>query len=154
MEMLTGTTSKGQEIANREKAADAPFLSAGFWKPGVAITGEVVSVHNSSNGPYIAVELFPSTFEHETLGTYTTLSFVELPDADGNWRDFSVVRIGNLAGLGLARRAALAEQKDKRFVVGDRLQILCTGITPATKEGYSDSPNFELGIVPSPARVF
>src|SRR5208337_818858 len=106
MAILKGTTTQGQEIARRELASDAPFLAAGFWEKGTELTCEVLSVHKSSNGPYIAVELIspPS---------------LELADAEGSVADRSVVRIGNLAGIGLARRAALRDAKSKVFEVGD-----------------------------------
>ena len=133
MAKMTGTTTQGQEIARREKASDAPFLSAGFWEKGTAITCEVLSVHKSSNGPYVAAELIspPS---------------LQLEDGEGNLTDHSVIRLGNLAGISLARRAALRDAKNKAFEVGDVVELKCTGITPASKEGYSDSPNFEISI--------
>jgi hypothetical protein len=133
MAKLTGNTTQGQEIARREQASDAPFLAATFWEKGRAITCEVLSVHKSSNGPYVAVEMISPTS-------------VEMYDAEGNLHEHTVVRIGNLAGISLARRAALQNEKNKYFAVGDKLYLVCTGITPATKDGYSDSPNFELGI--------
>jgi len=71
---------------------------------------------------------------------------VQVYDNEGNLQDHSVVRIGNLAGISLARRAALREAKNKYFAVGDLIELTCTGITPATKDGYSPSPNFEIGI--------
>jgi hypothetical protein len=130
---LTGTTEQGREIARRDLAGDAPFLSAGFWEEGKALHCEVVSLHKSSNGPFILVQLInPSSIEFES--------------ADGEVTEHHVVRIGNLAGLGNARRAVLAKQKQKFFVVGDVLTITCTGIVEPTKPGYSPSPNFHLRI--------
>jgi hypothetical protein len=133
MAKLKGSTSQGQEIARREQAADAPFLAAAFWEKGTTLTGEVLSVHKSGNGPYVAVEL-------------SSPPSVQVYDNEGNLNDHAVVRIGNLAGISLARRAALREEKNKYFAVGDVIELTCTGITPATKEGYSDSPNFVIGI--------
>jgi hypothetical protein len=133
MAMLKGTTTQGQEISRRAQVSDAPFLSASFWEKGTKLVCEVLSVHKSSNGPYVAVEL-------------TSPPSVQVYDAEGNLNEHTVVRIGNLAGISLARRAALREQKNKNFAAGDLLELVCTGITPATKQGYSDSPNFEIGI--------
>jgi hypothetical protein len=133
MAKLTGSTAQGQEIAKREQAADAPFLGASFWQKGAAITCEVLSVHKSGNGPYVAVKLISP-------------ESVEVYDNAGDLQEHSIVRIGNLAGISLARRAALQEAKNKYFAVGDVVYLVCTGITAATKEGYSDSPNFEIGI--------
>jgi hypothetical protein len=139
MALLKGNTSQGQEIAKREQAADAPFLGASFWQKGAAITCEILSVHKSSNGPYVAARLISP-------------EVVEVYDKEGNLAEHSIIRLGNLAGISFARKAALAEQKNPYFVAGDTVYLVCTGIEKATKEGYSDSPNFEIGIDPSPAR--
>lgn len=55
-------------------------------------------------------------------------------------------KIGSLAGITLARMEALAHAKNKYFMVGDKVVLICTGITPPEKEGHSPSPNFELEI--------
>jgi len=134
---LTGTTAGGQEISRREDISDAPFLSAKFWEEGTSIVGEVISVHKSANGPYVGLELIEPVS-------------VEVADAHGEVTEHEVVRIGNLAGIGLARREALRNQKNKYFAVGDTLQIVCTGITPPKQEGHSASPNFEIKINRTP----
>ncbi len=133
MRTLTGSTEEGQELAKREQVADAPFLSAGFWDEGTEIVFEVLSTHKSSNGPYIAARLMvPPT--------------LELEGKLGDVEEHQTIRIGNLAGVGAARRAALKNERNKNFAVGDTVKLTCTGITPATKKGYSDSPNFAMEI--------
>ena len=104
--LVKGNTSQGQEIAKREQAADAPFLGANFWQKGAAISPcEVLSVHKSSNGPYVAVKLISP-------------EFVEVYDNAGDLQEHSIVRLETFAGIGLARRAALREEKNKYFAVG------------------------------------
>ena len=128
MATFKGKTSGGQKIAEEQKAGQAPFLSAGFWEKGRKIAFEVLSTHKSGNGPYVGVRLVN-------------------PDKvriDGE--SHSLVRIGNLAGITLARMEALAGARNKYFAVGDKVFLRCTGITPPEEEGHSPSPNFELEI--------
>jgi hypothetical protein len=129
MATFKGTTRGGQEIAKAQQAADAPFLSAGFWKKGVKVSFEVLSSHKSTNGPYVGVRLIKP----------------ESILMDG--KDQRFVRIGNLAGITLARMQALAEAKIKYFVPGDKVYLECTGVTPPEKEGHSPSPNVVLEII-------
>src|SRR6266852_5278212 len=119
MAVFKGNTSGGQEIVKAQAAEDAPFLSAAYWKKGVKATFEVLSTHKSTNGPYVGVKLVtPETVQ-----------------IDG--KEHSLVRIGNLAGIVLARMDTLAEAKNKYFAVGDKVFLRCTGITPPEKEGHS-----------------
>jgi hypothetical protein len=126
MATFKGTTKGGQEIAKSQQAADAPFLSASYFAKGTKLAFVVLSSHKSSNGPYVDVQLV----QPETVRL------------DG--KEHSLVRIGNLAGITLARMEALKEAKVKYFIPGDRVFLRCTGITPPEKEGHSPSPNFEL----------
>jgi hypothetical protein len=128
MATFKGSTSGGQEIAKAQQAADAPFLSASYWQKGTKVSFAVLSTHKSNNGPYVGVRLVK-------------------PDSiliEG--KDVSLVRIGNLAGITLARLQALAEAKNKYFAVGDKVHLECTGITPPEKPGHSPSPNFKIEI--------
>jgi hypothetical protein len=128
MAVFKGNTSGGQKIAEAQSAEDAPFLSASFWKPKTKLYCVVLSTHKSGNGPYISVRLTkPSTVE-----------------IDG--KAFAAVRIGNLAGIVMARVEALNGAKTKYFCVGDKLYLECTGITPPEKEGHSPSPNFYIEV--------
>jgi hypothetical protein len=128
MATFKGKTSGGQKIAEEQKAGQAPFLSAAFWEKGTKITFEVLSTHKSGNGPYVGARLV----------------IPEKIRIDGE--SHSLVRIGNLAGITLARMEALAGAKNKYFAVGDKVFLRCTGITPPEEEGHSPSPNFELEI--------
>jgi|ERR1700730_14623696 len=128
MAIFKGNTSGGQEMAKAQHAADAPFLSAVFWKPEKKMAFVILSTHKSANGPYIGVQLV----NPETV------------TIDG--KEHTLVRIGNLAGITLARLQALKQAKNKHFAVGDKVWLRCTGITPPEKEGHSPSPNFDIEI--------
>ncbi len=128
MAVFKGNTGGGQEIAKAQQAADAPFLSAKYWAKDTKMSFVILSTHKSANGPYIGVKLVVP----------------ESVQIDG--KEHSLVRIGNLAGITLARMQALAQAKNKYFAVGDKVFLRCTGITPAEKEGHSPSPNFEVEI--------
>ncbi len=128
MAVFKGNTIGGQEIAKAQQVSDAPFLSAAYWKPGNSMAFVVLSTHNSSNGPYIGVKLVkPGVVSIEG-------------------KEHELVRIGNLAGILLARLHALQGAKKKHFQVGDHVWLKCVSITPPEKEGYSPSPNFEMEI--------
>ena len=128
MATFKGKTSGGLKLAEEQSAGQAPFLSAAFWEEGTKITFEVLSTHKSGNGPYVGVKLVTP----------------EKVRIDGE--SHSLVRIGNLAGITLARMEALSGAKNKYFAVGDKVFLRCTGITPPEEEGHSPSPNFELEI--------
>jgi hypothetical protein len=146
MATFKGNTSGGQEIAKEQQAADAPFLSAPFWKEGVKVAVCVLLAHKSTNGPYVSARLMgPEEAEEIFKKDFPDLVLSELPETlEINGEEVSCVRIGNLAGITLARLEALAEAKHKYFAVGDRLYLECTGITPPEKAGHSSSPNFKL----------
>jgi hypothetical protein len=148
MAMFKGQTSGGKKVAEEQSAGQAPFLSAAFWDEGTRICFEVLSTHRSGNGPYVGVKL---------INGLTVLG----PDSKPQWPEtaekvridgesHSLVRIGNLAGITLARMEALAEAKNKYFAEGDKVFLICTGITPPEEEGHSPSPNFALEIDRAP----
>ena len=147
MAMLKGKTSGGQEIARAQQAADAPFLNAGFWQEGVKVAVCVLLAHKSTNGPYVSARLMGPEEAAESFREEDGFDCSDLPQTlEINGEEVSCVRIGNLAGIVLARLEALAEQKNKYFAVGDKLYLECTGITPPEKPGHSPSPNFTIAV--------
>lgn len=124
-------------MAAEQQSAEAPFLSAAWWKPEKKIAFTVLATFKSNNGPYIAVRLVKPVMVTTHAGG-SGASAVE--------EECEVVRIGNLAGITLARMEALASAKNKYFAVGDKVFLRCTGITAPEKEGHSPSPNFEIEI--------
>ncbi len=128
MPVFKGNTSGGQAIAKAQAADDAPFLPAGFFRKDTELFFVVLSFHKSSNGPYVGAKLLKP--KSVTIDN----------------REHELVRIGNLAGITLARLEALKDAKQKHFVVGDKVWLKCTGITPPEKPGHSASPNFAIEI--------
>jgi len=128
MATFKGSTREGQEMMKAQDAANAPFISAAYWKEGMRVSFVVLSVHKSANGPYVGAQLV-SPMAIAIEGKRHTL-----------------VRIGNLAGIGCALRKVFAEVKSKYFQVGDGVVLTCTGITPPEQEGYSPMPNFDVDV--------
>lgn len=139
-----GSTSGGQEIARTQQAADAPFLNAKFWEEGVQIAARVLTTHKSSNGPYVCVRLLDAQDAAEFFPEVDCSNVPGVLEVEGE--EVVCVRIGNLAGITLARMEALSGAKKKYFEVGDVVFFACTGITKAEKEGHSDSPNFYIEV--------
>jgi hypothetical protein len=137
---FSGSTGGGQEIARTQQAADAPFLSAAFWQKDVRVAVRVLTTHKSNNGPYISARLLDSEEAADFFPEENCRDLQESVTIDGE--EAVCVRIGNLAGITLARLEALAGAKNKYFAVGDVIYLTCTGITPPEKEGHSASPNF------------
>ena len=133
MAVFKGNTSGGREISKQRETELAPFLSAEYWRKGVKVSFIVLGVHRAAGtyGPYISAQLvLPAKTKTPATGD----------------TEFTCVRIGNLAGITLARMQALDGAKNKNFVVGDRVFLKCTGISKAKEAGHSDSPDFEMEI--------
>lgn len=113
-----------QEFSGRTEDAEAPFLTADFWKPGRSVRGAVSKVFTTklNQSPCYVLELEDS---------------VEL--ADEEWERVSV---GNLAGFQMALQAAGVE----RLRMKDIVEIECTQIKPAKKEGFSPRANFRIKV--------
>jgi len=102
--------------------AEAPFLSAEFWKPGVRAAGVVERTFESQNGRcYVLRLITPVEVAGEKLDEVT---------------------IGNLTGFRMACQAA--GLSDLR--VGDQLVVECTAIESAKKKGMSPRPNFAVEV--------
>jgi hypothetical protein len=128
MGTLKGSTSKGQGMMQAQDAANAPFIAAGYWKEGMRLSCVVLSVHNSTNGKYIGVQL------------------VNPPAIEIDGKRHTLVRIGSLAGIVLALKSVFAETKRKYFEKGDGVEFTCSGIRPPEQEGYSPMPEFDIEV--------
>ena len=89
--------------------ADAPFLGAEFWAEGKSISGQVMYLFRTKNGPAYALEL------------------VKPVTVSG--KGHRVVALGNLAGF----RMALQDARRIRLQEGDRLFVRCTKKTETEK---------------------
>ena len=133
MAVFKGKTSGGREMAKARESEQAPFLSAEYWAKGVKISFVVLAVNKAVGryGPFIVAQL-------------VVPKATAIPGSDGV--EYECVRIGNLAGITLARLEALDGAKNKNFLPGDKVFLKCSGISKAKEEGHSDSPDFEMEI--------
>jgi hypothetical protein len=106
----------------RTEDAEAPFLSADFWKPGTKIAGMVDRVFMAG--------------EQKCYG----LSLLTPVAVDGE--ETNQVSLGSMAGLRMALQAARLSELQAR----DRVVIVCTGKTPSKKEGNSPRVDFEVEV--------
>ena len=113
------------QFRGRTEDAEAIFLDAKFWKPGVSISGRVVRQFQSTHGTCFVVELV----------TPVTLS------ADVNAKKEHTVSIGNLTGFRMALEAA---GLNDGLEIDDAIFLECTSISKTKKD--SDQPNFEIEV--------
>lgn len=110
----------GRQFRGRTEDADAPFLGAEFWAPGVKVAGKVIRTFQSENGPC------------------AVLALVDAVKLDGKLED--IATIGNLTGWRMALQAAGLDG----LQVGDQVHIECTGKQSTTKG--SPRVNFEVEV--------
>jgi hypothetical protein len=117
-----------QVFEGRTSDAEAPFVSAAFWTEGKQISGVVTKIFMSQASP------------DKQPDTCYVLTLDEPVELDGE--EWDRVSVGNLAGF----RMALQAMGLDRLKVKDALEMECTDIKAAKKEGYSPRPNFRLRI--------
>lgn len=113
-----------QVFKGRTEDAEAPFLTADFWREGVVIRGAVEKLFNTklNNMPCYVLNL-------------------EDPiEVGGESQDR--VSVGNMAGFQMAMQAAGVTQLRAK----DIIELECTGVKKSKKEGYSDRVNFDLKV--------
>lgn len=116
-----------QTFQGKTEDAEAPFLTAGFWREGTAIRGEVI-------------KLFTTHQEKGDSQCYT----VQLDDpVELDGEEYERVSIGSSGGLLMALSAA----KVNKLLLRDKIELECTGMKKAKKEGYSDRVNFSLKVI-------
>lgn len=120
-----------QTFKGRTEDAEAPFLSAGFWREGKSVTGKLVKAF---------------TVKAVNGGEPQPCFVLELDDpveVDGEEQER--VSIGNMAGIKMALQGCKPPLTGLR--IGDVIRLECTGVKPAKKEGFSPRVNFELEVV-------
>ncbi len=125
-ETFAGNTEQGQEIAKAEQAVNSPFLPASWWEKGAEIKFEVLSKGKSFSGHYLGVRMISP----------------EVLVVDN--RECAFLRITELAGIYLARKAALDKASNNFLAVGDVVTLSCTGFTAPKQAGHFASPNFSM----------
>jgi len=112
--------------------AGAPILSAKFWKKGKQIIGNVLRTFSTENGECYVIQLH-KPMEVDRKQTYPALDAKENLDR---------VSVGALKGFGMALQAA--GLPGAKLLVGDKVQITCTGTTPSGKG--SDQIDFDVQV--------
>ena len=103
-----------------------PLLGAEFWKEETVISGTLDGRRDQKiGGPAYRLLLdTPVSIDGEEV------EIVELP---------------SLTGVKYALQSL--SQQGYQMKKGDRWQVRCEGIKKAKKEGFSDSPEFEIGVM-------
>lgn len=97
------------QFRGKTQDAEAPFLSADFWEAGKSISGKVIRVFDTENGPSSVIKL------------------VKAVEVGGEVE--SIVTMGNMAGFRMSLQAAGLET----LMTGDSVHIECTGKTNTDK---------------------
>ena len=97
------------QYRGKTQDAEAPFLSADFWEPRKSISGKVIRVFDTENGPSAVIKLVKPVAVHDQLE--------------------SIVTMGNMAGFRMSLHAAGLET----LLTGDSVHIECTGKTNTDK---------------------
>jgi tRNA(adenine34) deaminase len=108
------------ELEGESREAANNFLGAEFWQPGTSVAGTVLSKFESANGLCYGLQ----------LATPVRLQGQET----------SEVALGNLTGLRMALQAAGVDE----LLVGDAIELECTGLQPTNKG--NDRIDFKIHI--------
>lgn len=111
-------------FTGKTEDAEAPFLTAEFWKEGTRIRG-------------VVEKLFTTKLNNDPCYVLTLEDPVEV---DGQSEER--VSVGNMAGFKMAMQVAGVP----RLLPRDIVEMECTGVKKSKKEGYSDRVNFELTV--------
>lgn len=127
-----------QRFEGRTVDAEAPFLPASWWKDGYSVKGTIVKIFD--------VEMPAKEGQPAKKSKCYTLD-LDLPtDVDGE--ELDRVSVGNMAGIQMALSVMKRDTDGKTGTITpqlkDVLEIVCEGVKPAKKQGYSDRVNFHL----------
>lgn len=112
--------------------AGAPILSAKYWTKGKQILGTVLRTFSTENGECYVIQL-NKPIEVDRENTY--------PPVPGKEK-LEKVSVGALKGFGMALQAA--GLPGAKLLVGDKVQISCTGTTPSGKG--NDQIDFDVQV--------
>ena len=121
---MTETTV--QTWVGRSDEVAVPMLGGEYWVEGKQVEGVFESVREQKIGGF-AYRL--------------TLDVAVLVDGE----QAEVVEIPSLTGIKNAIQSL--REKGYSFRRGDLWRVQCVGIKKAKKEGFSDSPAFEIGVI-------
>jgi hypothetical protein len=119
-------TGEVQKWVGHSSDIAVPLLSAEFWKEETVISGVLDGRRDQKIGgsAYRLLLDTPVTIDGEEV------EIVELP---------------SLTGVKYALQSL--SQQGYQMKKGDLWQVRCEGIRKAKKEGFSDSPEFEIGVM-------
>jgi len=120
------TTTEVQQWVGRSDEIAVPILGGEFWTDGKEVSGVFESVREQKIGGF-AYKL--------------TLDAAVLVDGDSA----EVVELPSLTGVKNAIQSL--REKGYSFRRGDQWRVVCVGVKKAKKEGFSDSPEFEIGVM-------
>jgi hypothetical protein len=120
------TTAAAQSWTGRSDEIAVALLGAEFWKVGTAIAG-----------------VLESSREQKVGGMAYRLTLDAPVNIDGE--EETAVELPSLTGI----RNALASMRGKGYQLkkGDLWRIECVGIKQAKKEGFSNSPEFQIEVI-------
>lgn len=119
-------TATAQAWMGRSDEIAVPLLGAEFWTEGREVSGTFEGFREQKvGGPAFKL----------TLDTPVTL--------DGE--EVEVVEVPSLTGIRYALQSL--RQKDYQSRKGDNWRVQCVGIKKARKEGFSDSPEFQIDVI-------
>jgi hypothetical protein len=119
-------------FGGRTQDASAPILGAGFWTKGKQLMGTVLRQFSTDNGECYVVKLI-APIEVNRNFTY--------PKEDKKEK-LDVVSVGSLKGFGMALQSTGIP--GAILLVGDKVQITCTGKSPSGKG--NDQINFDVQV--------
>lgn len=112
-------TGRSDEIA-------VPLLGAEFWKEGTEVSG-----------------VFEGARDQKVGGPAYRLTLDVPAVVDGV--EEQVVELPSLTGVRQALQAL--RQKNYQLRPGDQWRVACVGVKKAKKEGFSDSPYFQIDVI-------
>jgi len=115
-----------QNWTGRSDAIAVPLLGAEFWSDGRLVAG-----------------VFDGMREQKVGGPAFRVILDDVLVLDGE--EASVVELPSLTGI----KQALQDLRQKGYQLrkGDLWSVRCTGIRKAKKEGFSDSPEFQIDVM-------
>lgn len=119
-------TAAAQSWVGRSDEIAVPLLGAEFWKDGT----EISAVLESRRDQKVGGSAYRLTLETPVTIDGEEVEVVELPSLTGVKNALQSLRL-----------------KGYEFKKGDLWRVTCVGIKKAKKEGFSDSPEFEIAVL-------
>ncbi len=120
------TTTEVQQWVGRSDEVAVPMLGGEFWTNGKEVSGVFESAREQKIGGFA----YKLTLDAAVLVDGDFVEVVELPSLTGVKNAIQSLR-----------------EKGYSFRRGDAWRVVCVGVKKAKKEGFSDSPEFEIGVM-------